>query len=119
MAENYGNYEYDQNSGSGEEAGGSSSMSGGSQGGGSPFGGGGSSMGGASSQDEYDYSSISGSSSGGSGSMGSGSGQQMRNPFSKLIGLPGIDSMQDIFEDADMGGGDNPFAGSGGGEMTM
>ena len=117
MAENYGNYEYDQNSGSGEEAGGSSSMSGGSQGGGSPFGGG--SQGGASSQGEYDYSSISGSSSGGSGSMGSGSGQQMRNPFSKLIGLPGIDSMQDIFEDADMGGGDNPFAGSGGGEMTM
>ena len=48
-----------------------------------------------------------------------------RNPFEGLIGLPGIDSIEDIFDDADVAGnpfggnpmesGGNPFAGGGAG----
>ncbi len=35
----------------------------------------------------------------------------MRTPFDGLIGLPGIDSIEDVFANVDMG--DNPFAGGG------
>lgn len=45
-----------------------------------------------------------------SGAMAPTDGDASRNPFQPLIGLPGIDSVEDIFADADMGEG-NPFAG--------
>lgn len=43
-------------------------------------------------------------------------GNAPRNPFQDLIGLPGIDSIEDIFDDADEGLAEgNPFAGNGAG----